>query len=581
MGCGQSSASSPVVGDVNGGVSEDDTSKKVYDDRITLPNKQKFRITVSPASTVVEDDGAGGRPRVQCQDSCQQRPKTGEEGEYEQPEAEFDGGTLGLNNVGDVPRLLDSLSDGDLFEDSEFPPSDTSLYFSGRTSENVSWKRPFELSEQPQLFVEGISRRDVVQGVLGDCWFLSSCCAIAKEPKLIERVVPPDQPLAGDGYRGCVRFSFWRFGDWVDVFIDDRLPTKNGTLFNAKCLDPNEFWVALLEKAYAKLHGSYEALEGGQAMDALVDLTGGLAERFDLVEHDQKYLFRHLYKSTLAGAFITCSRKGDWRQANKADELGLVQGHAYTVTALGRPVHQQLGRPRLVRIRNPWADAVEWNGAWSDSDERWSGVDAATRDRLGVSALADGEFWMEFADFCQQFEEVSVCTLGPDYDKDGRVDHVGQVQQIRSEWVPGETAGGSRNNFDKFATNPQFLLTVIDPTPDENDDEDTDKVPVLVTLMQEYRRSQRQFGIKMAQIGFLLYKVDNPIQRVPKRYFMYHYEDASSGTYINYREVAARLELHPGHYAIIPATFAPDTPAAFMIRVFSSGTFKLRQLPDE
>ena len=44
-------------------------------------------------------------------------------------------------------------------------------------------------------------------------------------------------------------------------------------------------------------------------MDALVDLTGGLAERFDLAEHDQNYLFRHLYKSTVAGAFITCSRK--------------------------------------------------------------------------------------------------------------------------------------------------------------------------------------------------------------------------------------------------------------------------------
>ena len=65
-------------------------------------------------------------------------------------------------------------------------------------------------------------------------------------------MVPPDQPLSGHGYRGCVRFRFWRFGSWVDVYIDDRRPTKNGVLFNAKCLDPNEFWVALLEKAYAK-----------------------------------------------------------------------------------------------------------------------------------------------------------------------------------------------------------------------------------------------------------------------------------------------------------------------------------------
>ena len=103
-------------------------------------------------------------------------------------------------------------------------------------------------------------------------------------------------------------------------------------------------------------------------------------------------------------------------------------------------------------------------------------------------------------------------------------------------------------------------------------------MPVLVTLMQEYRRSQRQFGIKMAHIGFFIYKVVSPIQRVPQRHFMY--EDASSGPYINCREVVARRELKPGHYVIIPTTFAPETPGHFMIRVFSAGNFALKQLPD-
>ena len=34
---------------------------------------------------------------------------------------------------------------------------------------------------------------------------------------------------------------------------------------------------------------------------------------------------------------------------------------------------------------------------------------------------------MSFDDFCLQFDEVSMCTLGPDFDKDGIVDHVGDV----------------------------------------------------------------------------------------------------------------------------------------------------------
>ena len=35
-------------------------------------------------------------------------------------------------------------------------------------------------------------------------------------------------------------------------------------------------------------------------------------------------------------AFITCSRKGDWRHSRHADKNGLVQGHAYTITGLYR-----------------------------------------------------------------------------------------------------------------------------------------------------------------------------------------------------------------------------------------------------
>lgn len=53
-------------------------------------------------------------------------------------------------------------------------------------------------------------------------------------------------------YTGMFRFHFWRLGEWIEVVIDDRLPTSGGRLMYLHSKDSNEFWSPLLEKAYAK-----------------------------------------------------------------------------------------------------------------------------------------------------------------------------------------------------------------------------------------------------------------------------------------------------------------------------------------
>jgi hypothetical protein len=231
-------------------------------------------------------------------DVARLRSTSGEEGLHSQlEETRLGSGKLGLADEARVQHALaEAAREGRLFEDVDFPADATSLFFSSRPSaetSSFSWRRPSELCAEPMVFVDGTSRRDVLQGTLGDCWLLSTCAAIAKREDLIQRVIADDQPLFGPSYTGLVCVRLYRFGYWRNVYIDDRLPMRDGALCYGHCMSPNEFWVPLVEKALAKLHGSYEAIEGGMPIEAMVDLTGGLAERYELRDpHRRKTLYR-------------------------------------------------------------------------------------------------------------------------------------------------------------------------------------------------------------------------------------------------------------------------------------------------
>ena len=78
-------------------------------------------------------------------------------------------------------------------------------------------------------------------------------------------------------------------------------------------------------------------------------------------------------------------------------------------------------------LKQLWCDAISKIsfivGDWSDRDPKWSEVAESVKRAMGQNKLDDGEFWMEFfTDFCREFEEVSICTLGPDFNHDGIVD---------------------------------------------------------------------------------------------------------------------------------------------------------------
>ncbi|XP_028838734.1 calpain-5 [Denticeps clupeoides] len=322
------------------------------------------------------------------------------------------------------------LRQGILFKDPFFPPTTQSLFYNRPPPPGITWRRPRELCKNPRLFVDGISTRDLHQGSLGNCWMVAATSCLAAEPSLWKKVIPDPteqewNPKRPDLYAGIFHFRFWRLGRWTDVVVDDRLPvSEDGALLFCRSATAQEFWSALLEKAYAKLNGCYEALEGGNTAEALVDFTGGVSEPLSLDRtslsrnpEQRKVLFQTLAKAHSHRALITCFiRPADGERVESVLECGLVRGHAYGVTAVRRVrgEHQQGGgaQPRLcvVRLRNPWGTA-DWTGAWSQGSQQWKNLSRVEREKMGLTVRDVGEFWMDFEDFCCYFTDMVLCRL--------------------------------------------------------------------------------------------------------------------------------------------------------------------------
>lgn len=284
------------------------------------------------------------------------------------------------------------------FIDPHFPPRDTSLYNVVKDKYPydfaVQWRRPHEFMENPTIIENDIDPNDIKQGFLGDCWFLSALASLAERPGMVRRLFVTQEY----NKEGIYKIRICKNGEWVTVTVDDYIPCRynGGPLFSRG--SSNELWVILIEKAYAKLHGSYQALDGGLTAQAMYDLSGCPTDRIDFPKEKEDYdevaeqadeIFDKLRHADDEGYLISTETSGvDTMTTGEGPGAGagLVSGHAYSVIQVkeGQGV-------KLLNIRNPWGQ-FEWGGAWADNAEEWT--EEMIEEFQPDFDANDGSFWM-------------------------------------------------------------------------------------------------------------------------------------------------------------------------------------------
>jgi len=359
------------------------------------------------------------------------------------------------------------------YEDTDFPPTNESLgnvggdhanATSGKNDDATVWVRASdfhhtmetkkqdgynELDEKNadkeiatekhwRLFDDDICPDDICQGALGDCWLLAALSVLAQKDGAIQaRFVTKEYDPRG---KYTVRLFDGQDECWRTITVDDFIPIDRRAWETNKTVKPkfsqahgNELWVLILEKAFAKLCGSYAKLEGGSAVWALRAMTGDLARCY-MLENNEWH--RYNVKNTSGGEYAkkkdTEKKDVDKRACglasttetytpdaffqimkkyDKIDSLlscggasnveGLHPGHAYGILDV-----KEIKSFRMIQIRNPWGTG-EWTGAWSDNAKEWEQHPEVAK-ACKFNASDDGAFWMIYEDFLKCWKRVGI-----------------------------------------------------------------------------------------------------------------------------------------------------------------------------
>ena len=277
-----------------------------------------------------------------------------------------------------------------------------------------SWAKLGDLFDANKLSVLKPNQKlsqDVVQGELGDCYFLSVLAAFAEEPNIINKLVDPKEK----GNNGSFTSNVIIHGEPVKLVVDDTFPVANESKLAFAGLNEasGNIWPMVLEKAWAKCNRSYEDIIPGNSADAFEFLTPAPYNTFYHNAETRPTLFETITEANKKGyvvlADITETASTNLETLSK---LGLITNHAYTVISSAVLKKSNGAEIKLLKMKNIWG-TNEWVGDWSDNSSKWT---QEFKKEVGLEPKQDGIFWISYEDYLQFYTTTHICKLHPNYD---------------------------------------------------------------------------------------------------------------------------------------------------------------------
>ena len=276
--------------------------------------------------------------------------------------------------------------------------------------EKYNWCRVEEIvnTKNYQVFEDGISPDDIIQGSIGDCYFLSAIGSLCKLSHYIDKLFFTKEKTKEHLYGVFIYLN----GRWKLVLVDDYLPFsgKRFRKFAFSSSGGKELWVALLEKAWAKINGSYAKIGcGGSPTEVFDVLTEAYSEQIPINPYYKDYIWETMYDAEKKGYIMTAGTSSDIFNLN-LEGVGLCAGHAYTVLGV-MEIDTGKGLEKVVRLRNPYGNG-EFNGDWSDYSKKWT---PELKKKYNVVVKDDGDFYIGYDDFLNYYITLGICKLHPGY----------------------------------------------------------------------------------------------------------------------------------------------------------------------